>query len=792
MSPISAGVVKDLVNTVVLAATNLPFTAAALCIIRLEQDGDADDGKYWDTTNAWVVLGSLTAPASAHGEAGQHLYQLPAAATTGRSGARITFTFVDTQTEASVTTLCGTKEYLIGDIAIDVDALLTTSHGLGSWQQSIAFGAALHQVANSNSLVTVGTVASGTFASTALLDGIYWRIQDDGGELDMYFEFLISADGVPTAISHIGRIQGSGDDLDVFAFNWGSTWEHISVLVGANPPNDLVETFALFPQHVGTGANLSKVRVRFYQPSGLVSANFYSDQVVLSYIVLNRSVGYADGGIWVDTNNGSPGAVQFINGVADNPVDNWADALTLSAILGMRRFHIAGGSSITLTASSDNYQIIGNEYVLDLNGKSIAGAFIEGANITGTSAGLNARLVDCLLGTVSLTQCTLVRCGVSTIITLLTAGTYLFEGCWSAVAGVSTPTLDFGAALGDTNLNLRHWSGGWEILNMGRLGTDKMSLEGDGQLIVNANCVGGTIAIRGAFTRTDNASGAVTFSEDARIDMQQIRDAMKLAPVAGAPAAGSVDVHLDDILADTDAIDGRLPAYPADESLQQAAHTQTQADVAAVQADTDDIQARLPAALVGGRMNSDVGNMQVGVIDAAAIATNAIDADAIAADAIGSSEMAASAVTEIQSAILSDAIPFQGADIAAILSDTDAIDARLPSDPADESLQQAAHAQTQADIAAVQVDTALLVVRLTAARAAALDLLSGISTDSKIVEQILRNKLVLSEGVGDNWELWDDTNSFVILRWPVRDKNLQAIALSVGEPAIRLLRGVVP
>jgi hypothetical protein len=63
--------------------------------------------------------------------------------------------------------------------------------------------------------------------------------------------------------------------------------------------------------------------------------------------------------------------------------------------------------------------------------------------------------------------------------------------------------------------------------------------------------------------------------------------------------------------------------------------------VAGVQADTDNIQTRLPAALVGGRMDASVGAMAANVVTAAAIATDAIDADAIAA----------SAVTEIQSGL---------------------------------------------------------------------------------------------------------------------------------------------
>jgi len=73
------------------------------------------------------------------------------------------------------------------------------------------------------------------------------------------------------------------------------------------------------------------------------------------------------------------------------------------------------------------------------------------------------------------------------------------------------------------------------------------------------------------------------------------------------------------------------------------------ADVAAVKVDTAAIlvdtgttlDARIPAALVGGRMDSSVGAVAANAITAAAIATDAIDADAIAADA----------VTEIQSGL---------------------------------------------------------------------------------------------------------------------------------------------
>jgi hypothetical protein len=88
----------------------------------------------------------------------------------------------------------------------------------------------------------------------------------------------------------------------------------------------------------------------------------------------------------------------------------------------------------------------------------------------------------------------------------------------------------------------------------------------------------------------------------------------------------------------------------------------TSAAVAAIQADTDDIQTRLPATLNGGRMRSHVEAMDAGVITAAVIATDAIDSDAIAT----------SAVTEIQAGLATAAA------VAAIQADTDDIQARLP------------------------------------------------------------------------------------------------------------------
>ncbi len=64
-----------------------------------------------------------------------------------------------------------------------------------------------------------------------------------------------------------------------------------------------------------------------------------------------------------------------------------------------------------------------------------------------------------------------------------------------------------------------------------------------------------------------------------------------------------------------------------------------------IQADTDDIQTRLPAALVSGRMDSSTGAMAANVLTATAIAADAITAAKIADAAIDAATFAASAIT---------------------------------------------------------------------------------------------------------------------------------------------------
>jgi hypothetical protein len=240
--------------------------------------------------------------------------------------------------------------------------------------------------------------------------------------------------------------------------------------------------------------------------------------------------GYENGAIWIDTVDGTAGTTDFENGTVEKPVNSIADANTLAASLKIERFEIAPGSSITLGAAQNNQQFNGRNWTLALNGQDIAGSIFIGATVSGVGSGTGTMQIfeKCLMGATSHIKGThLIECGIAGTQTIVEAGDFFTDRCHSAIAGTATPTWDFGGALAASNLSFRNYSGGIEIQNMGAgAGSYTMSLEGRGQLIINANCSAtSTVAIRGLFTVTDNASGAVTLFDDARFTLSGDADA---------------------------------------------------------------------------------------------------------------------------------------------------------------------------------------------------------------------------------------------------------------------------
>lgn len=516
--------------------------------VRRWKQGDAGDGDYY-TGAAWSATPTTVTSVKTQGH--KQLVTIDQTRMTGMSGWRIEISPNDANVVGEMAVLhvlTGLLSYPVDAVAnLVLDALLSAHQVSDSFgelfqQGSVVTGAAVNSTASSYTLTT-GDPEINDVTDTYTLDGVEHQHTDLGGALDLYYEAIIGGDGIPTGFLLDGRLNSANDSLPVYAYNWaGLSWDQIGTLVGkggaANDPHNYDATTA----HVGTGANLGRVRFRL-SGTGLTSAALYIDRLLFRYAVVNRSIGYANGAIWVDTTSGNTGVQKDIDGVADNPVGSWADAITVAGLVGVKKFQIANGSSVTLTGDASNFIILGEEWGLDLGGQVCSDAAITGAHVTGLCTGDCVVFRDCELaadgGMLTSASMEAHECALSGDIVITGPGAHIFDRCYSGVAGEGSPSIDLGAAVLDSAINFRLYSGGIRVKNMGSAGTDTMSLEGFGQLTIDSTCQGGNISVRGIFPKTDEAAGRVTVTEIGRITTLTVRDTVWDAPIADHQDADS-------------------------------------------------------------------------------------------------------------------------------------------------------------------------------------------------------------------------------------------------------------
>lgn len=353
-----------------------------------------------------------------------------------------------------------------------------------------------------SSATFVGSVSSGTFASVGPGTGASHSIDDSGNDIDIVYKYEVGGGRIANNVSIFADVDDNADVISVKVYDHvGETWDTI----GEIDDNDQL-SLNLVQKHTGTGSELGNVYIRF-ETDSTTPSNLEIFESLVSAVNNGSVVGYANGAIWIDTNNGSSGTTIGVNGVADNPVDSLSDALTLASSTGLSRFVVAAGSSITLSGAATNYEFMGNNWTIALGGQSIAGAKINGATVSGTFSGTTAILEECIINAITGPGLTMRRCYLNDItITANGAGSWYMNDCRSRVAGFNnSPNFDFGEGVGDTQLNIRLYSGGLELENMGDTGTDIASIEGLGNITLNSNCDGGELALRGPIGLTDNS-----------------------------------------------------------------------------------------------------------------------------------------------------------------------------------------------------------------------------------------------------------------------------------------------
>lgn len=226
-----------------------------------------------------------------------------------------------------------------------------------------------------------------------------------------------------------------------------------------------------------------------------------------------------EGVIHINTKNGSAGTVVGDNGTPQNPVDNLADAVTLAAAVGVRKYHVIG--NLTLTSSHDDWTFVGdaNGAVVMLNNQDVADSVFRNCELSGTIGAGPIKAEDCDLDGVGNFTGTAAGCNLLNG-TDLGSGTSTFIACASAVPGLSTPSIDLN---GVASLNLRSYSGGIEVRNVSAPAQNVTLEFVAGQAILASTCSDGTITLRGVGNLTNNSTGS-TIEKNAFINIDAIFD----------------------------------------------------------------------------------------------------------------------------------------------------------------------------------------------------------------------------------------------------------------------------
>ena len=388
---------------------------------------------------------------------------------------------------------------------------------------------------------------------THALDGVRHELSDTAGTLDAVYKFDIGGDAAPVGVTFTGLFNSANDSWDISA-NIGTdatpVWQQIGTLSGSGGANNTVHTFDMFTNQIVTDlAGIVHIRVN---GTGLTTSSFDPDQVFVSKSDTSRSVGYAQGRIWVDTVDGTAGTESYVNGVADKKVDSFSSALTIGSNIGIHEYNMSPDSTLTLAANLNDAIVWGVGYALNFGGYDCGNThFYHASPVNGVvvAASGHVDILDSIIANVTVDESHFTNCTLTGTITLGSAGGDVrIVNCRSGIAGATTPVLDFGTGSANHDVFFADYQNGIEIKNFNVVttgGTDLLSMSGVGKLIVASTCDGGTINLRGIWEIIDNSGGAVTFNYD---DLHTEIELIHTATVTDIPAligTPSVDLATD-------------------------------------------------------------------------------------------------------------------------------------------------------------------------------------------------------------------------------------------------------
>lgn len=579
---------------------------------------------------------------------------------------------------------------------------------------SETFGGSETIISTIKTVPFVGSVQSGTFVSTEAQDGVLHDIDDVGDDIDIVYGFNVGGGRTAASVDIAGFIQGSSDEMRLVAYDHvGDAWDTILVVGGQNSTFVISRDAPLLLRHTGTGTDLGDVYIRI-DTASTTPSNLSTDKLLVSAVVIGQSVGYSQGAaVHVDTNGGTAGTEAFVNGVGDKPSLLMADAFTLAADVGLVDFHIINGSAITPASSVANKSFFGDHWTMALNGQAAGGLYCQGAEVSGTatSSGEEMHFEGCDFGTVSVQRCHGDKIGFSGTTTHTLAADYNYHGCYSKGASVpvfaktagQTIVLEFIDYEGDITVNGLQTGDTVELGGFFRT----ITLTGDVGAVVHVHghyqtissgSYSGTLDITGAIQTADVAA---ILAETAGLDGAAMRGTdSALTDKAGfSLAATGLDLILVTSTFVAALIKGvwdrvntgathNITNSTGKQLRETSAWTQIDGTVVDISATTGQFDTSLTdvdnfhndslIVMTGGDLAGQSRPIKTFLNTNGNIAVDELWTSAAAnGDSFQIISTHIHPITMIQGAILDDATPFSGADIAATLADTNALVAKL-------------------------------------------------------------------------------------------------------------------
>lgn len=250
--------------------------------------------------------------------------------------------------------------------------------------------------------------------------------------------------------------------------------------------------------------------------------------------------------------SGSTTAIIDRDGLNTNQIDDGqlTNARTVADAKNLTAYFLDNGSDITLNATYNNWVFVGTGSNIDCGSQDISDSRFEMTTVEGIATGT---------GTVVYTDCRILthttsnfsgfnNCDLVGPITMSGAQTYRFKDCAPIFDGGCT--FNFSTSLNQT-LMLLNWNDGATIQNLGNAGTDKIIITGNGNITLEASCVGGTVEYSGDIKITNNGSG-ITFVQGKIADIlddtdELVADDLPTA-IAALPTAAEVNAEMVDVL----------------------------------------------------------------------------------------------------------------------------------------------------------------------------------------------------------------------------------------------------